>query len=296
MRRRVLLLGKSGQVGWELARALEPISEVTSLGREDVDLSSPQALRAAIRGCRPEWVVNAAAYTQVDKAESEPEMTFAVNSNALEVIAEEARSLSAAVIHFSTDYVFDGKKSEPYREDDVASPLNVYGESKLGGEQALAAAGIPFAVLRTSWIYGWRGTNFLRTILRLAEDRDELRIVNDQFGAPTWCRDAAYAAMGLMEAVDFDPERLSESSGVYHATAAGETSWFGFAQAIMAEAGKCDVKLVGISSDQYATIARRPRNSRLNCKKIADVFGIRLPEWAASLGTMLREHTRSLMV
>ena len=296
MRRRVLLLGKAGQVGWELARTLEPISDVTSLSREDVDLSSPQALRTAIRAFRPEWVVNAAAYTQVDKAESEPEMAFAVNSSALEVIAEEARSLSAAVIHFSTDYVFDGMKNEPYREDDVTSPLNVYGKSKFGGEQALAASGIPFAVLRTSWIYGWRGTNFLRTILRLAEERDELRIVNDQFGAPTWCRDVARAAMGLMESVDFDPERLRESSGVYHATAAGETSWFGFAKAIMAETGKFDVKLVGISSDQYATTARRPRNSRLNCEKLADAFGVRLPEWSASLGTMLREHARSLMV
>ena len=289
------MLGKDGQVGWELANALAPVTDTIALGRQELDLTSRDAVRDAIRGSRPHWIVNAAAYTQVDKAESEPDVAFAVNRDAVEVIAEEAKLLSAAVIHFSTDYVFDGNQREPYREDDATNPLNVYGKSKLAGEQVLAAVGIPSVVLRTSWIYGRRGNNFLRTILRLSEERDELRIVNDQFGAPTWCRDLATAAVGLMEKLSFVPEKLGESTGLYHLAASGETTWLGFAQAIMAAVGNSRVRVIGIPSEQYPTPARRPRNSRLDCRKFAESFGIVMPEWSASLGNMVRERTQSLI-
>ena len=188
VRRKILLTGKNGQVGWELERSLQPLGQVIAFDRSGLDLASPDSIRAVIREVKPELIVNPAAYTAVDKAESEPDLAMAVNGVAPGIIAEEAKRLGAALIHYSTDYVFDGTKAEPYTEDDVPKPINVYGKTKLAGEQAVQAIGVPHLIFRTSWVYGMRGKNFLLTILRMAKEKDELRIVDDQFGAPTWSR------------------------------------------------------------------------------------------------------------
>lgn len=273
----ILLLGRNGQVGWELERALAPLGRVMALGRAEADLSSPDALRRAVRDLRPRWIVNAAAYTAVDRAEEEPEAAFAANAAAPGVLAEEAKRAGAVLVHYSTDYVFDGRKGAPYVEDDAPNPLNVYGRSKLEGERAVQAAGCDHLVLRTTWVYGTRGKNFLLTMLRLMAERAEVRVVADQAGAPTWSRMIAGATAAVMVKC-----AAGIPSGVYHLTAGGATTWHGFAQAIRDEAGLA-AKVTPISTAEYPTPAVRPAYSVLDNGRLAAAFGVALPDWRASL-------------
>jgi dTDP-4-dehydrorhamnose reductase len=295
-----LVTGCSGQIGWELQRTLLPLGEVIAVDRRHMDLASPDAIRQAIRSIKPSVIVNAAAYTAVDRAESEPVLAMAINGTAPGIIAEEARRLGCFVIHYSTDYVFDGSKETPYLESDLANPLSVYGRSKLTGEQAIQSVGLPHYIFRTSWIYASRGRNFVRTILRLAQERSELRIVNDQVGAPTWARAIAEStALVLAQAVTasgVNVERLRETSGLYHLTATGSVSWFDFARAIFHEAAAIvDERipaLVPISTSGYPVPARRPSNSRLENAKFTATFGLALPAWEAMLRLCCHEMSR----
>ncbi|GAC1426582.1 MAG: dTDP-4-dehydrorhamnose reductase [Acidobacteriaceae bacterium] len=294
--RRILITGGTGQVGAALVRALTPLGEVWAPGHAELDLADAQSIRRAVRDFRPRWVVNPAAYTAVDKAESEPELAYAINAEAPKLLGGEAAPIGAAVLHFSTDYVFDGSKPTPYVETDATGPLNVYGASKLAGEQALAASGAAFAIFRTSWVYGAVGKNFLLTILRLARERERLRIVGDQHGAPTWSRDLARLTAHVIGHAQ--PEALHEVSGVYHASAAGETSWAGFAAEAIgrlreSERGGTLAEVDPISTEDYPTPARRPRNSRLNCGRLAEVLGWRMPDWRDSLDNVMAELRRA---
>ena len=253
---RILVTGKDGQVGQELTRLFPPHFEVVSAGRTGCDLSRPQAIRDLVRQVEPEVIVNAAAYTAVDKAESEPELCFAVNAAAPRVLAEEAARLDALLVHYSTDYVFDGRKQEPYTESDPICPLGVYGDSKAEGEKAIAAIAGRWLVLRTSWVYSPQGKNFLRTMLRLAAERPELRVVDDQTGAPTSAEAIARATVRLVE--KYTPRHAAVPSGVYHMTASGSTSWCGFARAIVGAVNP-KPRVVAISTADYPTPAKRPR-------------------------------------
>lgn len=283
--KRILLTGKNGQVGWELGRALAPLGEVFAFDRGDLDLADPDRIRTLVRATRPDIIVNAAAYTAVDKAESEPPVAMAINAIAPGVLAEEARRLGALLVHYSTDYVFDGSKPIPYVEDDVPNPINVYGHSKLAGEQAIAAVGARHLILRTSWVYGLRGHNFLRTIERLAAERDELRIVSDQIGTPTWSRMIAGMTALLLS-------RGNPLEGLYHCAAGGETSWCGFAQAIVAKLEERQAKAPRVSpipTAAYPLPAPRPANSRLDCGRLAQETGLRIPDWQVALDLCLAE-------
>lgn len=290
--RRILITGGSGQVGAALVRELGPLGDIWAPGHAELDLADAGSIRRAMLDFRPRWVVNPAAYTAVDKAESEPEVAHAINAAAPKLLGEECARIGAGMVHFSTDYVFDGSKAEPYVETDAAGPLNVYGASKLAGEQGLAGSGAAYAVFRTSWVYGAAGRNFLLTILRLARERETLRIVGDQHGAPTWSRDLARMTAYVIERVE--PEGLREVSGVYHAAGGGETSWAGFAAEAIARLGELEpggslAEVEAISTAEYPTPARRPLNSRLNCGKLAEVLGWRMPEWRESLGAVIAE-------
>ncbi|HWG18686.1 MAG TPA: dTDP-4-dehydrorhamnose reductase [Acidobacteriaceae bacterium] len=299
-RPRMLVTGASGQVGDALLRTLAPLGEVIALERAELDLANADSIRHAIREVRPRWVVNAGAYTAVDKAESEQELARAINTIAPGVLGEEARKSGAAVIHFSTDYVFDGEKSAPYVEADATAPLNVYGQTKLDGERALAASGAAHLIFRTSWVYGATGKNFLRSILRMAQEREVLRIVADQYGAPTWSEELARTTAHVIGLADAKPvtgsleDAVRAVSGVYHATGEGETTWFGFAQAIVEEArqryptAKLAV-LEPISTAEYPTPAPRPKNSRLDCGKLERTFGWRMTEWRESVRRVVAE-------
>ncbi|MCA1925689.1 MAG: dTDP-4-dehydrorhamnose reductase [Thiobacillus sp.] len=281
---KILLTGASGQVGWELRRTLGALGQVVALDSRLMDLADAGAVRAAVRSIAPTIIVNPAAYTAVDTAESEPDRAHAVNAVAPGVLAEEAARLGALLVHYSTDYVFDGSGEAPWREDDATGPLNVYGATKLAGERAIAAAGCRHLIFRTSWVYGARGGNFLLTMRRLMRERPELKIVADQIGAPTWCRDLAEAtAQVLVHLRDKDESRW----GVYHMTNAGETSWHGFAEAILAldafDKTMTPARLVPISSRDYPTPARRPLNSRLDNGRLEQAFGLRLRNWREAL-------------
>lgn len=288
---KILLTGKNGQVGWELQRTLATLGEIISVDRNQLDLANPDSIRAAIREIKPNLIVNAAAYTAVDKAESEPELAMAVNGTAPGVMAEEAKCLGAGIIHYSTDYVFDGEKKGPYNEGDVTNPRNVYGRTKLAGEEAVQAAGVPFLILRTSWVYGVRGKNFLLTMLRLAKERDEIKVVDDQIGAPTWSRMIAEAtAQILAQGLTPDNKMLSpfaNASGVYHLASADHTSWYGFANEILKEAQNHGLdrepNVLPIPTTDYPLPAVRPMNSLLDCGKLKANFGLQLPDWHASL-------------
>ena len=296
--RRILLTGKNGQVGFELQRLLPPLGEVVALDVQDLDLASPDAIRAKVRTIKPQILVNAAAYTAVDKAESQPELAMQINGVAPGVLAEEAKRLNALLVHYSTDYVFDGTKSEPYNETDMPNPLSVYGRSKLAGDQAIQAVGAPCYIFRTSWVYGARGQNFLRTMLRVGRERPELRIVNDQIGAPTWARFIADMTAQVLSKVSGNPDQAKEKSGLYNLTASGSTSWFGFAEAIFLEARSVTPnanvpKLIPIPTSSYPLPARRPANSCLNNSTIIQAFDLTIPHWKAMLteciGQMIKD-------
>jgi len=287
---RVLLTGARGQVGAELARALEGRAEVIAHDRASLDLSDPDAIRARVREARPAVIANAAAYTAVDRAESEPDAARAANALAPGILAEEARRAGALLVHYSTDYVFDGTKIEPYVETDPTGPVSVYGRTKLEGERAIAASGCAHAILRTSWVYAPRGKNFLLTMLALAAKQREIRVVDDQRGAPT---SAAQIARATVELLDGGVERIAAAPGIYHATARGETTWFGFAQAIFdawsrrAGASFMPPKVVPIPTSEYPTPARRPAYSVLSNAKLERTFGVRLPDWRQGLDEVL---------
>ena len=284
---KILLLGRNGQVGWELERLLAPQNELTALGRAELDLADVPRLVATVRALQPEAIMNAAAYTAVDKAESERDAAFAVNATAPRALAEEAKRIGALLVHYSTDYVFDGAKATPYVEEDAPNPINVYGASKLAGERAIAATGCRHLILRTSWVYGPRGSNFMLTMLRMARERPELRVVDDQVGAPTSSRAIARATAAVLARA----LQSSELAGLYHLAARGETSWCGFARAIFQQADVA-TPVVPIRTEEYPTPARRPRNSRLDCSRLRTAFGVTLDPWEEGLAEALADHAR----
>ena len=280
---KILISGKTGQVALELQKHLGGLGELIVLGRNDLDLSKPEQIRAQVRAHRPDLIINAAAHTAVDLAESEPELAFAINGVAPGVFAEEAAALGIPLIHYSTDYVFDGNKPAPYTEDDTPNPLGVYGKSKLAGERAIAATGAEHLILRTSWVYSTHGKNFLLTMQRLLQERPELRVVADQIGAPTWAGTIARSTRLLIERW-----QAAEAGawGVYHLTAQGETSWFGFTQAIaehLSAQGKPCATLEPIPASAYPTPAARPQNSRLDCSRLEREWQVVQPAWQNAL-------------
>jgi dTDP-4-dehydrorhamnose reductase len=290
----ILLTGANGQVGWELQRSLAPLGKVVALTREQLDLGSPDAIRAALRQHRPDIIVNPAAYTAVDKAESEPALAQAVNGTAPGILAEEAKLSDALLVHYSTDYVFDGGKAAPYVEQDMPNPQSVYGKTKLAGEQAIQAVGGRHLILRTSWVYGVHGGNFVKTVLRLARERDAMRIVNDQFGAPTWARLLAQCTSNILQQLMVRPN--DDQLGLYHLTAAGSTSWYDYAQEIVRLARLHDgalrdkpLSIQGIPTREYPLPAPRPANSVLATDKICSAFGLSLPLWQEDLATCISE-------
>jgi dTDP-4-dehydrorhamnose reductase len=286
----ILLTGKNGQVGWELQRALLPLGSVAAFGHRELDLADAAAVRRKLDEVRPDAIVNAAAYTAVDKAESEAELANAVNAAAPALLAQEAARRGALLIHYSTDYVYDGAKAAPYVETDRTNPLGAYGRSKLAGEAGIRASGCDHLIFRTSWVYAARGANFLRTILRLAAEREELRIVADQVGAPTWSRLIAEATAHALRQAMQERSGGTFDSGVFHLAAAGETSWHGFAAAIVAGRGGLRVKTVTpITTADYPLPAARPANSRLDTAAFRARFGLALPDWRDCLQLCLEE-------
>ncbi len=305
---RILITGATGQVGWQLQRTLAPLGHVTACTRTQLNLDDPDSAAKFIRDFSPDIVANAAAYTAVDKAESEPELAHVVNAVSPGRIATELSHKGGLLIHFSTDYVFDGAKPGPYNEDDVTAPISVYGRSKLAGEQAIAASGCAHVILRTSWIYDIRGKNFLRTVLRLARAKKELTMVADQHGAPTWAREIAEAAAQIVAQCAQRRDAPGWGySGTYHLTASGQTTWAGFAEQILeqfkslaewpADTGEWGAPLLAervipITTAQFPTPARRPLNSVLSNAKLEATFGLRLPDWRTQLQMAIEDAVR----
>jgi dTDP-4-dehydrorhamnose reductase len=290
---RTLIFGRSGQLGWELRHKLSCLGEVKTVGSGEVNFANPDAMVQAIRDFAPSIIVNAAAYTAVDKAESEPETAWAINATAPGVLAEESRRIGSLLVHYSTDYVFDGSKDGLYVESDATNPLNEYGRSKLGGEKAIAAAGGSYLILRTSWVYGARGTNFLLTMLRLAKEKPELRIVNDQTGAPTSSECIAQTTAHVLAQISAPGSGgLQGRGGLYHLTCAGATTWFGFAGEFLSksfkEQGTPPPKLIPIPTSEFPRPARRPANSRLSCARLEEAFGVKMPAWETALSLVLQ--------
>ena len=294
---KILLFGKGGQVGWELQRSLAPLAELVPLDREDSapfsgDLTDETGLAKVIRTVRPDVIVNAAAHTAVDKAESEPDLARAINATAPGVMAREAAASGAWLVHYSTDYVFNGEGSMPWTEDDPTGPLNVYGQTKLEGEELIRVSGCRHLILRTSWVYASRGHNFARIMLRLAAERDSLTVIDDQYGAPTGADLLAdVTAHALMTAV-----RRPELAGTYHVAAAGETTWHGYARHVIEFARSAGQPMQlsmeaihAVSSKAFATAAKRPTNSRLATGKLRQAFGLLLPDWRTGVDRMLTE-------
>jgi dTDP-4-dehydrorhamnose reductase len=301
----VLLLGATGQLGAELARAFHD-RNLQALDRQMADFAHPESLRGVVRNMRPALIVNAAAYTAVDRAESEPAMADIVNHQSPRVLAEEAERAGALLIHYSTDYVFDGKKSEPWVETDLPAPLNVYGATKLAGEQAIAKSCRHYLILRTSWVYGPHGSNFLRTMLRLGLERPVLKVVNDQWGAPTSSAALANATRSIVDRLDVTARsRQGEDvlpgqwAGVYHVTCAGKTNWCAFAEAIFDAAAKVGFfsrpQVCGIPGVAYPTAARRPLNSVLSNQKVLDTFGVQMPHWERDLEAVFEELAQTVL-
>lgn len=310
---RILLTGKNGQVGSELSRLLSAKCDLTALGRGELDLANADDIRRAIVHVRPALIINAAAYTAVDQAEKEEGLAQAINGDAPGVIAAEAKKIGAPVIHYSTDYVFDGTKRSPYVENDPTNPLSAYGRTKLAGEEAIRASGVPHLILRTAWVYATSGKNFLLTILRLASTREELRIVNDQCGAPTAARAISLGTARLVENCEDDCAGwFARNSGTYHVTAAGETTWYEFAVAILnaargivpaerpqdalgwvtaATGGRPIIakRIAPITTAEYPTPARRPAYSVLSNARFAAQFGFALPEWRSQLAATMEK-------
>jgi len=278
----ILLIGAGGQLGGELARHLRGHGELVAADRARLDLADPDAIVGAVRGARPDLIVNAAAYTAVDAAESDTANAQAVNARAPGILAEEAKRRGAVLVHYSTDYVFDGARSTPYTEDVPANPLNAYGASKLAGEQAIAAVGGHALVLRTGWVYGLEGKNFLMTIRRLAAERDELRIVADQIGVPNWTRTLAEATARMVAA---GLAALAERSGLYHLSSTGPASWYDFARAIVGDVPR--PRVVPITTADYPLPARRPAYGVLGTAKFENAFGFGLPDWREALEACL---------
>ncbi|MNI12557.1 dTDP-4-dehydrorhamnose reductase [compost metagenome] len=288
---KVLINGRNGQVSHELQRRLGAVGELIVLGRDQLDLAQPDQIRRQVQNVRPDLIINAAAHTAVDLAESEPQAAFAINAIAPGILAEEALALDIPLIHYSTDYVFDGLKAAPYNEDDTPNPLGVYGKSKLAGEQAIKDVQGRHLILRTSWVYSTHGRNFLLTMQRLLQEKPELRVVADQIGAPTWAGTIANSTLALIERW-----RANEVAnwGTYHLSAQGETSWFGFAQAIgeaLRQQGKPCAALLPIPSSDYPTPAARPLNSRLDCSRLQRDWGVSQPDWQTALRECLTEQT-----
>jgi len=290
---RILLIGVQGQLGRELSRALTGLGELVSPARDELDLTSVDEIRRFVRKTRPQLVVNAAAYTDVDGAETERESAMAINGTAPGILADEAKLCGAAIVHYSTDYVFDGSGTRPWSEDDPTGPLNAYGETKLRGEREVASAGAPHLILRTSWVYGHDRPNFVATMLRLGATKTELTVVDDQVGAPTSARALAEATARMLAQGHGKPtDTIRESGGLYHACCAGEISWCGFAREIFRVAQRAGYELAvrevtPIVSSEHPTAAKRPLNSRLDCGRLARRFGVRLPEWRDELSRFL---------
>jgi dTDP-4-dehydrorhamnose reductase len=309
MNLKILLTGKNGQIGHELALELPQLGEVVAVGSDELDLLKPEEIRRVIRSVRPRLIVNAAAYTAVDQAESDRAVALAVNREAPRVMAEEAKKIGAALVHFSTDYVYDGSKSVPYEEDDPPNPLSHYGKTKLAGDLAIQNSGIPHLIIRTAWVYGTRGRNFLLKILRLATQNEELRIVKDQIGAPTWSREIAAATTRILKQVsgrDSPIASLSSLVGIYHLTAAGRTNWSEFAEVILALAGQTSPnaswfsaaterrpiiarRIIPITTAEYPTAARRPAYTVLSNARCQRTFGFALPDWKAQLQSAMAQ-------
>ena len=280
---KILINGRHGQVSHELQQRLGAVGELVVLGRDQLDLAQPDQIRHQVQNIRPDLIINAAAHTAVDLAESEPQSAFAINAVAPGILAEEALALDIPLIHYSTDYVFDGMKAGPYNEDDTPNPLGVYGKSKLAGEQAIRDVQGQYLILRTSWVYSTHGRNFLLTMQRLLQEKPELRVVADQIGAPTWAGTIANSTLALIER--WQTSQVA-NWGTYHLSAQGETSWFGFAQAIgeaLRQQGKPCADLLPIPSSDYPTPAARPLNSRLDCSRLQRDWGVSQPDWQTAL-------------
>jgi len=288
--RTILLLGPTGQVGHALQHALAPLGAVVPAGRDRVDLTRPDTIRAAVREVAPDLVVNAAGYTAVDRAEKEADLARQINADAPGVMAEAAQEAGAWLVHYSTDYVFDGTTTRPYREDDPTRPLSVYGQTKRDGEVAIQTVGGRYLILRTSWVYSARRSNFLRTMLRLADEGERPTVVDDQIGCPTWAGWVATATASVLRSAwahDDPPSRR----GLYHLCSSGQTSWYGFARAIFATFGR-DVEVRAITSDAYSTAARRPAYSVLDTTRVRETFGLAVPTWSEQLAAL---HDRMTM-
>lgn len=287
---KILVFGKDGQVGFELQRSLVPLGDVIALNRQQLDVCDTTAITKSVQQHRPDWIVNAAAYTAVDNAEAEAKLAMQINALAPEVMANAAKKFGCGLLHYSTDYVFDGSKTSPWLETDIASPINVYGQSKWLGEEAILASGCQHLIVRTSWVYDNRGHNFLNTMLHLAQSKESLTIVDDQIGAPTWSRHIADATGHLLRMA------TPKNNGVYHLTASGQTSWLGFAEAIFTLAAQAGIKVPStspVSTKDYPTPAVRPLNSLLNGQKLFRDFGLRLPDWQQSLSLMMQQKMQS---
>lgn len=292
---KILLFGKNGQVGWELNRSLLPLGEIIALERKDADFLDPESLRKIIQQIKPDIIVNAVAYTAVDKAEEEERLALLINAESPKVLSQEALKINALLVHYSTDYIFDGTKDSPYIETDKPNPVNVYGRTKLAGEQAIMSSDCDFLILRTSWVYASRGHNFLLTILKLAREREELKVVSDQIGSPTSARLIAETTSLCICHSMKEIMAKNFSSGLYHLVASGYTSWYEFAKEILNKAEE-DLELTlklkdlkAIPTSEYPTLAKRPMTSKLMVNVLQDKFGVVMPHWRTSLGLCVEE-------
>ena len=286
---RILLIGKNGQVGWELNHLLSSIGTVFAMSKKQMDLSKPETLSPVIQEIHPDIIINAAAYTAVDKAESEPELAMTINGIAPGVIAQEAKKIGAGMVHYSTDYVFDGKSTSPYKEKDLPCPLSVYGKSKLAGDKGVIRANIPHIILRTSGVYSLRGSNFLLSIQKLAQTRNQIKVVDDQIGAPTWSRAIAEGTVRILQQCKVEENTINfVHSGVFNMSCDGQTSWFNFAKQILEVSGLTkDIELIPIPNIEYPTAAVRPKNSLLSNTKLKQTFHYDMPHWTIALNECL---------